>query len=1203
MSDTQNSRRQKAINALATGEEPKTKKPVLKLKTATKQKADPKPEESEDDEVVDMGVRVAQRKDNLQYQKMDQREHVLKRPDTYIGGIKRTMTTDPIWYLKDVTNDLKDIHFAKGQMSISEGLLRIFVEVLSNAIDNAIRSVEFGITPKFIKVWLTPTEIKVWNDGRNIPTNLHEKEKIPIPEMIFGHLLTSSNYDDTEDRTTSGKNGYGVKLANIFSTKFDIEIYNKDDGVIYNQTWENNMGTCNKPKISKKGFPKSVEEGKNGYTIVTLNPDFARFEMTELDPAHIALFKKYVYDTAMCASLYKVKVYLNDQLIPIDNIKDYIQLYFNNILPDQHLFFSTENSKVFVAQMDEFTQVSFANGVFTRSGGVHIDAWVNSLFKPVAEKINGTKKEKQIDVREIKKYMFMFVYITIPKPEFDTQAKHKLVGPKISVEAAKSTYISKLCKWDFVQKIKNSLDSKDLAQLKDTERKRKFTAIPDLDDANLAGSRHALECILCITEGKSAKSYVIEGMNVGLFGKKGSDYIGAMPIRGKFLNVKNAAIKTLIGNSEVKSIIQALGLQHGLDYTKPENRKKLRYGKFVAVSDADVDGYHITGLLFNFFHTLFPSLLANNDFFYFMRVPLIKITKKGQVLNFFYEQQARDYIEQFKPTKDQIKYFKGLGTATDQQVREDFGKRMVALVKDDECDKMMENIFAKETTDYRKDWIALYEPPKEYPQLKEYEVENLNLTNFLNKELINFSIDDCHRSIPCILDGLKESYRKILYAAFKRRLNHDGTEIKVAQFGGYVSEHTAYHHGEQNLYDTIINMAQRFVGTNNIPYFMNIGNFGSRRQGGEDAASARYIFTKLEKLTRLIFRKEDDPYLKDRVEDGHEIEKEHYLPIIPMILVNGCQGIGSGWSTNIPNHNPLKLSEWIRCWLNKNQNKPELLPWYNGFKGVIIEEDKKITSYGVMDEIDDSHYEILEIPVGKKQFSIDKYKKKLLEMMEEGILKNVEEQVTSANITKFIVTSNKKMTMDSLNLIDTIHTSNMVLYDSNGKLKRYNSVEEIMEEYSVARLRLYGVRKEGQLMVMRHDLEVLRNKIRFIQEVLNDKIVLKGKDEEQLSEELKAKKFMLVEACYDYLLTIQIRQMTSKRVDALIKESKELDEQIKKLEITTPQQIWIQELDEFEKEYGKWLEEHKKQMETQKVEKPKERKTTIDKKPTLKLKK
>jgi len=280
-----------------------------------------------------------------------------------------------------------------------------------------------------------------------------------------------------------------------------------------------------------------------------------------------------------------------------------------------------------------------------------------------------------------------------------------------------------------------------------------------------------------------------------------------------------------------------------------------------------------------------------------------------------------------------VKYYKGLGTHSDDEIADVFGKRVISFVKDDKADDNITKVFNSDTH-CRKDWIEKYDP-NIHTEINEDTLEK-NISTFIDEELITFSIDDCKRSIPNLMDGFKQSQRKILYAAFLKNLKVNS--LKVAQFAGYIAENTNYHHGEQNLYNTIVKMAQEFVGSNNIPLFTRDGQFGARVQNGEDAAAARYIFTRLEKITRYIFREEDDVLLERVIDDGDIVEPKFYVPILPVVLINGCEGIGTGWSCSIPAFNPLDVSNLVKKWLEKENIAEEdckIVPWYRGFTGEI----------------------------------------------------------------------------------------------------------------------------------------------------------------------------------------------------------------------------------------------------------------------------
>jgi len=286
-------------------------------------------ESSSDSDIEELSLdsfKVKKADSEITYKKLELHSQILLRPDTYIGSILSTPSSSYIF---------ENGSIVKKTITFPDGFLRIFIEIVSNAVDNVWNSLRFNITPKFIKIYFNDDgSISVWNDGRNIPTKFNDDGSSRIPDMIFGQLLTSSNYNDSEERKTSGKNGLGVKCSNLFSKKFSIEIYNKEEGVLYTQNWYNNMYDREEPTIintkSKKDktfeVPKTVEDGKNGYTKVTFLPDYERFSLKGMTDDILSLFTKIAYDTAMTVSLNKVEVSLNGELIKSKNITDYVKL-------------------------------------------------------------------------------------------------------------------------------------------------------------------------------------------------------------------------------------------------------------------------------------------------------------------------------------------------------------------------------------------------------------------------------------------------------------------------------------------------------------------------------------------------------------------------------------------------------------------------------------------------------------------------------------------------------------------------------------------------------------------------------------------------------------------------------------------------------------------------------------------------------------
>ena len=806
------------------------------------------------------------------------------------------------------------------------------------------------------------------------------------------------------------------------------------------------------------------------------------------------MYKKFALDASMITRL---PVFINDVKHQFKTFGDYVRLYSPGEEKPEMLVVEVENGRgedyktsvcILQSPFGEYREVGFVNGVYTRDGGVHCDAVSNELFRHVAPKFT----KGSITAKDLRPYFSVFVSAWLPNPEFSNQSKTKLLAPPMPFKL-ESKHVQQMMKWSFVEKIHELIKDKEYLTLKKTEKKaRGFKRIEGLDPANLAGTKHSKDCTLILCEGLSAKTYATNGINVGYDGRKGRNYFGVYPLRGKCLNVRNATLKSISENKEITDVIQALGLKHGTDYHDDTNFSNLRYGTVLIITDADEDGHHISSLIINFFHKMFPSLLDRKpSFLQSMMTPIAKIFHASNRVETFYNdfdyQAALTRIkEEEKPTRIRVKYYKGLGTSSDQEVRETFGQKVVRLVKDDTTDEMMDKLFHKNSSHERKEWLTTYDasayetPQAEYP-----------LTRYFNQELIKFSIEDCRRSIPNLFDGLKVSHRKILYAVFKKNLSPSGKSMKVAQLAGYCAEHSNYHHGEQCLHDTIIKMTHNFVGSNNVPFLARDGQFGSRAYGGKDAANARYIFTKLAPLTRLLFPAADDHLLRYTLDDGDRVEPDFYVPIVPTILGNGCvAGIGTGWSCSVPCFDFVRLCDKVREWLRSPGDfEMDLEPYYHGFSGTMEKVGpNKYQSSGVLRPYapggrskKTNLWEIVELPV---QVWTNKYKEELEMMVEQKKLKSLQNFSTPDSV-HFVVEPAEGFTptLDTMKLRSTILMTNMVLFVEDQKLQKFDSLKDIFMVYAQKRLGLYTTRKAFLLKELRVEILLLKNKRRFLEEV------------------------------------------------------------------------------------------------------------------------
>lgn len=1067
-------------------------------------------------------IAIGKKKDATdQYQKLTQLEHIIRRPDTYIGSVEQT--TETMWVFDSETSQMK-----LRRVSFVPGLYKIFDEILVNAADNKQRDPKM----KQIKVVVDREkgEISVENDGAGIPIEIHKKEKIYIPEMIFGHLLTGSNYDDDEAKTTGGRNGYGAKLCNIFSTEFTLETQDSNTGKRYKQTWTDNMGKAGKAKITSS---KSTD-----FTRVTFTPDYKRFNMDGIDDDFEALVKRRVYD--MAGTLKGVKVSLNGTVIKM-NFKSYIEMYAKAITKERGLEDGAEASAAstviiedsethdkwevgFAVSDGSFQQVSFVNSIATTSGGTH----VNYIADQICDKLMEIVKKKnskgaQLKTNQIRNHIFLFVNCLIVNPAFTSQTKEQLTTKKTAFGSKcilTDKFLKRIGQTDAVQNILNFAQAKaDQVLAKSDGNRRSRMNNPKLVDANLAGTKRGSECTLILTEGDSAKGLAVAGRAI-----LDPDRIGVFPLRGKLLNVRDASIDQISKNAEIQNIKQFLGLKHKQVYT---NTNGLRYGHLMIMADQDHDGSHIKGLLINFLQVQFPSLLKIEDFFREFITPIVKVWKgpnPKKPLNaksFFTMPQYEEWKERHANDKGwKHKYYKGLGTSQPEDAQVYFSNlddhlREFETMKVEE-EEMIDLAFSKKKADARKQWLGNFLPGT----YLDHSTKTITYNDFVNKELILFSMADNLRSIPSVIDGFKPGQRKVMYACFKRNLTRD---MKVVELAGYVSEHTAYHHGEASMHQTIIGLAQNFVGSNNVNCLEPSGSFGSRLAGGSDAASPRYIFTRLSPFARRVFSSLDEPIYEHNIDDGRSIEPTVYCPVVPMVLINGADGIGTGWSTSIPNYHPVHVVENLKRRMGRlegsnGEEQPftTMMPWFRGWKGTPEEAGPMRYHFnGVIRDAGNNEVEITELPI---RMWTDDFKAKLEDIIKAekvpSFIKDYKEYNDHKSVHFVIQLDEKHMKAaledglaERFKLNKTVATSNLVAFDARGQIKKYEKVEDILEEFYVYRLAMYTKRKAYWLEKINTEYRKLRNQARFVMEIIDNKLVVSKKRKPVLVAELRKREY------------------------------------------------------------------------------------------------
>jgi DNA topoisomerase-2 len=868
-----------------------------------------------------------------------------------------------------------------------------------------------------------------------------------------------------------------------------------------------------------------------------------------------------------------VSVHFNGTKLNCKSFENYVDLFLDD---KKTRVYEKVNDRwevvVGINPFQQFEHVSFVNGIFTNKGGKHVDYILNQITKKLADYI--TKKNKiVIKPIYIRDNIVLFVNSLIDNPSFTSQTKESLTtakekfGSKCDIS---SKFIVALAKTGIVERVIELASMKDNKQLKknDGKKSNRVSNLPKLEDANWAGHKtKSRECTLILTEGDSAKATAMAGLAV-----VGRDQYGVFPLKGKPPNVKDVGnLKKLNDNNEINSIKKALGLQAGKEYDSIDD---LRYGKIMILSDQDEDGTHIKGLVFNLFHSLWPTLYKNPGFINSMLTPVIKAKKGTQNLQFY---SVKDY-ETWKETSTgnwHVKYYKGLGTSTPKEAREYFKELKIVNYGTSEAeDELSINLaFGKEknSASLRKDWLKGYCRENTL----DYTSKNVSIKEFVDRDLIHFSNSDNIRSIPSVIDGFKPSQRKILYCCFKKNLK---TEIRVAQLAGYVSENGAYHHGEASLQGAIVNMAQDYVGSNNINLLQPIGQFGTRLQGGKDAAQSRYIHTMLSNITDSIFDKRDNPLLKYNDDDGVMVEPVHYVPTLPWLLINGASGIGTGWSTEIPSYNPRELiANTKRCM--KGEAMVKMKPFYRGFKGTIELDGDETNSYRTRGVYEDkgSKLIITELPIG---LWTQNFKEHLEHLQNDDYIRYYNSYCTDVEINfeifwgdklKKLYNSSIEKFEQKLKITSVVSCKNMVAFNSKNQLQKYKSVEDMLEEYVHTRLGLYTERRAHIIKELNREADLLKTRVRFIEEFIDDKIKIIKKRKVEIEEQLETNKYPRIDESYDYLLKMPIYSLSMDKIDDLNAKIATLEKELSVITNKTDTGLWLEDIEHVEKDLDGFL--------------------------------
>jgi DNA topoisomerase-2 len=868
---------------------------------------------------------------------------------------------------------------------------RTFLEIVSNAIDNAFKSQRMGVPATRFDVTMNSDTISFRSTGLPVPVDIHKffyskGEFGTCAELIFGVIGAGGNTDDSIVKKGGGVNGYGAKLCNVFSRYFEVEIGDNIRGFHEKVIWIKNMTEKASVILTPSQYSISTPDQKGLYHIyptgqkytgenfvkITWKQDFRKFGTTTFSEEDMQLYMKYVIEASYIA---KVKVSFNGiefdcraaskfiTMLPkalTKNAMIHYELPQNITIKGKELEQAVINNQIVpnleIIVLDTPGQdnmhISYCNGVCNFDGGVHTDEVYREVLKVIKQLIQDSKGyDKGIDlnklnIKDIKNQCTVIINYKCDEAQFKGQDKEKLLKPtpKISFAADEVILIKK---WNLVNAIYSIVTGKSLKNMTG-DFKNRIIGDEDFRDAQWAldaKTKHNAVMLPC--EGKSAGSYVKKWIYAT---PERTNKYASFFLKGKIKNVTDHGLfEILEKNKELEKFVNAMGFKLGVDYRTPEGFKTLRYGSIYIMVDADSDGAHILCLLMNFIYRFFQTFILAGRLFY-VQTPVLRIfDKQGSACRrIFYNMcDYKAYVNSPECKKHVAKFFKGLASSNDTYAAQDaLVSPIVYINHDDLAPQSFDIAFSKILSAVRKRWIEFRTDKIDtnilypFPNNNNPRLLYTNITDYINTKLVEYSIDTFYRALPSYKDGLKKSQRQVLWHVLNtwNYGNSKKGEIKLGSIASAALDKTKYHHG--SLIDTLARFGFDYPGSNNVALLTKEGQFGTREKLGKDTGAARYIETKTEDIVSLIFDKELTDLVEQNIVEDEKVEPK-WLPCkIPLHIINGFRGLATGYSTYGPNYHPMDTIQWIINYINDQLCFP-MIPWYKGFTGSVELEFNK----------------------------------------------------------------------------------------------------------------------------------------------------------------------------------------------------------------------------------------------------------------------
>lgn len=1172
---------------------------------------------------------------NTKYSNLTYNQHVRLRTGMYVGS--KEMTENNIWIVNKDINKLE-----KKVLKYSIAQYNVIDEIIVNSIDHIHRTVNIKGKNKCDTIKLNFDKetgiISVYNNGEGIIIEKHADNDYYIPEMIFSKEMSGSNFStDDKEKISAGMNGSGSKITNILSKSFEIETTDLKNKLHYYQKFENGNEIKNLPIITK--LTKVSKDKKDPFTKVTFLLEYELFNKDGYNQEIAEVLEQLLYTRMNYVAVYcqsKYKIYYNDELIEKHSLYDLSKLLIDDedIIKCQLYNKNDKKNNPFDINIciydcqDGQEAISFINGLFVSNNGSHLQYINKLILDNLKSKLEKKLKDKvKITNKIISNYLFVFFSGNITNPDYKNQSKTEL---SVSQTRFKDYEFEPKVYKKIWEKLETEFDRIYLDKISKenvTKKTSKLKGIPFYRSADKAGSNEGHNCTLVIPEGLSAETCVRNGLTSNK--DLGYKYYGIFNIQGVPLNVrkeidikeikKNNKIeyiidrkKKLLENERINSLIKVLNLNYSYTYDLTEEGEKeyktLRYGKVLIATDADVDGLGmICSLILNFFNVFFPKLLERKVINIFA-TPLIRAypIKKNKYMEEFYNiDDYNEWIKKVNINDYKINYIKGLATHSNMEIKYMFKKveeNIYTFLLDEKANDYFEIYFGNDA-DKRKVILSGKEEYKEDDYKEKYKNKIISCSYQLNVNTKEFQLDNIQRKMPHIIDGLNPARRKVLAGSIKK-FKQSNNKIKVFQLGGYIAESMLYHHGSDSLNKTIINMAQNFVGSRNIPLLLPIGQFGSRYKGGDDAGSARYIDTKLNKsVVDLLYPSIDNDLLEYNVIDGVIAEPKYFVPILPTVLLEDVSLPSTGWKIEVYARDIDQVIKNVKYLIDDENAKLIKMKYFrNKFKGKEIQNKNVNMLIGTYEISKKSKDEVIitELPpktwnekyienLEKKDFIDDVFDESTID--DVRIIVKFKKDELSKLETNYKDSKNYNEYLDYIEYNLSLYTKlnhHINLYNMNNTVKEYTKYHYIIHDWFKVRKEFYFKRIDREVILLKYRIIILENIIRFIEnhekyniskksDTIANKIL---KDNEYLelnksiidspgllsNEELE-NNILNINQSYDYLLNLSYRKMNEQSYKNNKDKLKELKDKLKyyqKKDIY--KEIWVEEIDALYKE-------------------------------------